>query len=122
MYSPQILCSPLGLSIFADFGQEETLLKLAYAYEQQAGDHIRKMSELMPALEDASLNAFLEELIDKAYSINYGYKKKPEGKIQLMLSACEKAKAADTKDPYATYEAARELAEAYDNVMAAIKG
>ena len=113
---------PLGLSVFADFGQEETLLKLAYAYEQQAGGYIRRMPEQMPALEDESLKAFLEDLIDKAYTIDYGYKKKPEGKIQLMLGACEKAKAVDTKDPYATYEAARELAEAYDNVMAEIKG
>ena len=34
-----------------------------------------------------------------------------------MLKACRKAEKVNTKDPYATYEVARELAEAYDNVL-----
>ena len=112
---------PLGLSIFAPFGGEKTLMQIAFAYAQQAGENIRRTPSLTPALEDAALNAFLEELIDKAYSIDYSRcKTKPEGKVQLMLSACEKAKAVDTKDPYATYAAAKSLAEAYDRVIAAI--
>ena len=37
-----------------------------------------------------------------------------------MLAACEKAKAVDKKDPYAVYEAAKELAEAYDTLKAAM--
>ena len=115
---------PLGLSVFADFGQEKTLLQLAYAYEQQAGASIRQMSALTPALEDAALAGFLKDLIIKAYSVedSYSFIKKPEGELQLMLSACEKAKAVDTKDPYATYEAAKTLAEAYDRVIATSVG
>ena len=109
---------PLGLSLFSGYGQDGTLLKIAYAYEQQAGDIIRRMPDQTPALEDQALNAFLTDLIDRAYSIDYSqYAKKPEGKVQLMLSACEKAMDVDTKDPYATYEAARTLAEAYDRMI-----
>ena len=115
---------PLGISVFADFGQEKTLLNIAYAYEKQAGDYIRRMPANTPALEDKTLNAFLTDLIDNAYSIDFSQyiKSKPEGKVQLMLSACDKAKSVDTKDPYATYEAAKALAEAYDNVMAYLEG
>ena len=112
---------PLGLSVLAGYGQEATLLQIAYAYEQQAGDYIRRMPETTPALEDPRLNDFLNDLIDQAYSLDYSkYKKKVEGKAQLMLAACEKAKAVDKKDPYAVYEAAKELAEAYDNLKAAM--
>ena len=110
---------PLGLSIFADFGQEEKLIKIAGVYEKQAGDSIRRSPDLTPALEDEALTAFLSELLDKAYSIDSGKAaKKCGGKYQLMLAACEKAVAVDTKDVYATYEAALTLAEAYDNVKA----
>ena len=40
--------------------------------------------------------------------------------ICVSFAGCEKAKAVDTKDPYATYAAAKSLAEAYDRVIAAI--
>ena len=114
---------PLGLSMFSGFGQEAVLMQIAYAYEQQAGSLIRRMPELTPTLEDKELNAFLTDLIDRAYSIDYSqYEKKPEGKVRLMLNACEKAMDADTKDPYAVYEAARILAEAYDKVMTGLAG
>ena len=108
---------PLGLSLFSGFGQDETLLRIAYAYEQQAGDSVRRMPEVTPALEDTRLNTYLTELIDKAYTISSSkYSSKLEGKVQLMLNACQKAMEVDTKDPCATYEAARNLAEAYDKV------
>ena len=113
---------PLGLSLFADYGQDEKLLGIAYAYEQQAGSIIRRMPDITPALEDRALSAFLTDLIDRAYSIDYSqYGMKPEGKVRLMLNACEKAMDADAKDPYAVYEAARALAEAYDRVMSALE-
>ena len=109
---------PLGLSLFSSFGQDETLLQIAYAYEQQAGDGIRRMPEQTPALEDEALNAFLTDLIDRAYTASASNtNKKLEGKMQLMLAACKKALEVDSKDPYATYEAAKNLAKAYDNAM-----
>ena len=109
---------PLGMNFIADFGNDETLMQIAYAYEQQAGEYIRKMPERTPALKDKDLNAFLEDLMNKVYSIDYSkYNEKPIGKVKLMLNACEKANNADRKDPYQTYEAARELARTYDNVM-----
>ena len=113
---------PLGLNLFTEFGKDGTLLEIAYAYEQQAGENIRRMPERTPALPDANLSAYLEDLMDRAYSIDYTmYKQKPEGKIQLMLNAYEKANNVNLKDPYATYEAAKELARAYDNVIAALE-
>lgn len=39
-----------------------------------------------------------------------------------MLNACDKAKQIDTKDPYATYEAAKALAKVYDIVALALEG
>ena len=109
---------PLGINVFADFGNEETLMKIAYAYEKQAGDIIRREPENTPALKDEALNAFLEDLIDKAYVIGSSkYKEAVAGKVQLMLNAADKAMNVDKKDPYAVYDAARELAEAYDKVM-----
>ena len=113
---------PLGLALFAGYGQDGTLLRIAYAYEQQAGSIIRRMPEITPALEDKELNTFLTDLIDRAYSIDYqAYGEKPEGKVQLMMNACEKAMDTDMKDPYAVYEAAEALAEAYDRVMSALE-
>ena len=112
---------PLGLSVFSGFGQEENLMKIAYAYEQQAGESIRRMPERTPALPDAELEGFLEELMDKVYSIDYSmYLAKPEGKVQLMLNAYDRAKNVNTKDPYAVYDVAKALARAYDNVISAL--
>ena len=113
---------PLGLSLFSSFGNEKALMEIAYAYEQQAGDYIRRMPERTPALPDQNLNAFLEDLMDQVYSIRYSrYNKKPDGKVQLMLNAYAKAQNVNTKDPYATYEAAENLARAYDRVMEDLK-
>ena len=112
---------PLGLYLFSGFGNEETLMQIAYAYEQQAGENIRRMPESTPALPDANLNAYLEDLMDKVYSIDYSmYNTKPEGKVQLMLNAYDRAKTVNTKDPYAVYDAAKALARAYDNVIATL--
>ena len=104
------------------YGNEKTLMEIAYAYEQQAGANIRRMPERTPALQDKKLNAFMEDLMEQAYSIDYSkYNKKSDGKVQLMLNACDKAKNVDLKDPYAAYEAAEYLAAAYDRVMAALE-
>ena len=112
---------PLGLYLFSGFGNEETLMQIAYSYEQQAGENIRRMPESTPALPDANLNAYLEDLMDKVYSIDYSmYNTKPEGKVHLMLNAYDQAKTVNTKDPYAVYDSAKALARTYDNVIAAL--
>ena len=109
---------PLGLSIFAGFGKEKKLMKIAYAYERKAGENIRRMPESTPALEDKTLNKFLKELIKKARSIdNTKYSAAFEKKEKQMLKALKKAEKVKTKDPYATYEAAKDLAEAYDSLV-----
>ncbi len=109
---------PLGLSVFAAYGKEQKLMKIAYAYEKAAGKSIRRMPDETPALEDKNLNRFMKKLIKKANAVsNTKYSKGFKEKEERMLKACRKAEEVNTKDPYATYEAARELAEAYDSVL-----
>ncbi len=113
---------PLGMRLVGKFGDEKTLMEMAYAYEKQAGASIRRMPANSPALKDAKLEAYLESLMDAVYSINYSrYKRKPTGKIQLMKQAYAKAAKVDTSDPYATYKAAKKLAKSYDSVIKALK-
>ena len=117
-YEPEL---PLGLNLFSSFGNEKTLMEIAYAYEQQAGDYIRKMPERTPALPDQTLNDFLENLMEQVYLIDYSkYNEKPAGKVQLMLEAYQKAVNVNTQDPYAVYQAAKTLARAYDRVIKAL--
>ena len=109
---------PLALNVFSTFGNDETLMKIAYAYEQQAGTGIRRMPANTPALADPVLYAFLEGLIGRADAVDYSlYGKTPGCKSQQMLEACAGAKRVNKNDPYAVYEAAEALAEAYDAVM-----
>jgi Asp-tRNA(Asn)/Glu-tRNA(Gln) amidotransferase A subunit family amidase len=113
---------PMGLYLFSSFGNEKTLMEIAYAYEQQAGPLLRRMPQRTPALRDKKLNTFLEDLMERAYSIAYSkYNEKPVGKVQLMLNACDRAKNVDLKNPAAVYEAAETLAKAYDKVMASLE-
>lgn len=112
---------PLGINLVAGFGDERTLLEIAYAYEKQAGDFIRRQPATSPPLEDKTVNAYLNALMEAVYSIDYAaYNSTPSGKVQLMVNACARADAVDRKDAAATCAAAMELAEAYDNVMAAL--
>ncbi|MBQ4467779.1 MAG: hypothetical protein II918_06145 [Firmicutes bacterium] len=109
---------PLGLSVFAAYGKEQKLMKIAYAYEKAAGKSIRRMPDETPALEDKALNKFLKNLTKEAYAIsNTKYSKGFKEKEERMLKACRRAEKVNTKDPCATYEVARELADAYDNVL-----
>lgn len=109
---------PLGLSIFSSYGNEKTLMEIAYAYEQQAGDSIRKAPDSVPALEDENVEEFLDELMEKVYDIDYTqYSVYPQGKVITMYKKYEKAAEVDTSDVYATYQAAYNLAKSYDGVM-----
>ena len=109
---------PLGLSIFSGFGRDDTLVQIAYAYQQQAGGLIRRMPQEAPALTDEKLNDFLETLMETAYSIDTsGFSGALAGKAKMMEVALGKAADVDTSDPYATYEATAALARAYDRLM-----
>ena len=80
------------------------------------------MPATTPALKDANLNAYLEALMDEVYSIDYSaFGSKPEGKVRLMEAAYDRASAVDRSDPYAVYDAACDLAKAYDKTVAALK-
>ena len=113
---------PLGMHVVGKFGDEKTLMQIAYAYEQQAGPDIRQMPAITPALKDANLNSYLEELMDEVYSIDYtAFGSKPEGKVRLMEAAYDRAAKVDRSDPYAVYDAAYDLAKAYDKTVTALK-
>lgn len=111
---------PLGLSLFAGFGNEKKLLDIAYGYEKLAGEGTRRMPETTPALPDERLNDFIIYLINKAESIDLSEFKVDETSYQTLMDTCEYAKNAEIGDPYAAYETAEELAEAYDAVRAEI--
>ena len=109
---------PLGLSLFAGFGKDDTLVQIAFAYQQQAGSLIRRIPENTPALRDEKLNGFLEALMEAAYSIDTsGFSGTPAGKAGMMENALRKAADVDMGDPYAVYEAAATLARAYDRLL-----
>jgi Asp-tRNA(Asn)/Glu-tRNA(Gln) amidotransferase A subunit family amidase len=109
---------PLGMSMFSSYGNEKTLLEIAYAYEQQAGESIRQMPSSVPALEDKNVEEFLENLMEKVYDIDYSsYTVYPTGKVNLMYKKYEAAAVVDYSDVSATYQAAYKLAKAYDSVM-----
>ena len=109
---------PMGLSVFAGFGKDDTLVQIASAYQQQAGSLIRRMPEHTPALRDEKLNGFLEALMEAAYSIDTsGFSGALAGKAGMMETALRKAADADMNDPYAVYEAAAGLAKAYDRLL-----
>lgn len=110
---------PLGLSLFAGFGQEDKLIKIACAYEHQAGDEIREIPDNIPPLKDEALIGFISELSEKAYELsNVRHDSAFEGLIREMLDACDKAESTDQNDPFSLYEAAQVFAEAYDKVKA----
>ncbi len=114
---------PLGMSMFSSYGNEKALMEIAYAYEQQAGDSLREMPDTVPALKDEKVAEYLEELEEKVYDIDYSlYSVYPEGKVKSMYRKCEKAEEVDVSDVYATYQAAMNLAKAYDKVMEVLNG
>lgn len=114
---------PLGMSMFSSYGNEATLMQIAYGYEQQAGDSIRQQPYTTPALEDKNVDKFLDDLMDKVYSIDYSqYTVYPTAKIKKMEKKYDVAACVDTSDVYKTYEATKELATAYDNVTKELSG
>ena len=114
---------PLGLSLFSGFGQEQKLINIAYSYEQQAGDEIRRIPDNIPPLADEGLNQYVADMIEKAYELSESrYDPAFRGLVQEMLAACDKASTVDPEDPYAMYEVAEEIAESYDRMKAIIGG
>lgn len=114
---------PLGLSLFSGFGQEDKLINIAYAYEQQAGEEIRRIPDNIPPLKDEALNQFVSDLIQSAYELsNSRYDSTFDGLVQDMLDVCKNTESVDWDAPYAVYEAAGELAAAYDKIHAIIGG
>ncbi|MEE3466870.1 MAG: amidase [Eubacterium sp.] len=113
---------PLGMHVVGKFGDEKTLMQIAYAYQKQAGSDIRRIPDTSPALKDKNLNSYLDSLMNEVYMIDYSrFKKKPKGKIKLMQVAYNKAANVKKSDPNAVYSAAKNLAKAYDRVMASKK-
>lgn len=107
---------PLGMSMFSSYGNEATLIEIAYAYEQIA-DNIRMAPSSVPALEDENLNGFLSSLISEVSDMDSkAYTQESWNDVETALAD---AKAVDTADVDATYDAALALAQAYDGLATA---
>lgn len=114
---------PLGLSLFTGFGREDKLIKIAYSYEQQAGDEVRRIPDNISPLKDEALIEFIADITEKAIELSNSRFDPAFGRlVSEMLEACESAKTVDQDDPYAVYEAARGAADAYDRVKAILVG
>ncbi|MCR5836965.1 MAG: hypothetical protein K6G88_10710 [Lachnospiraceae bacterium] len=114
---------PLGMSMFTSYGNEETLMEIAYSYEQVSGPSIRRMPSTVPALPDENVNEFLADLMEDVDAIDFdNYTIYPTGLVNVLLKKYELASEVDTSDVYTTYDAAYELAVAYDKVMAKLSG
>lgn len=107
---------PLGMSMFSSYGNEAKLIEIAYAYEQIA-DNIRMAPSSVPALEDENLNGFLSSLISEVSDMDSkAYTQESWNDVETALAD---AKAVDTADVDATYDAALALAQAYDGLATA---
>ena len=66
----------------------DTLVQIAFAYQQQAGSLIRRIPENTPALRDEKLNGFLEALMEAAWSIDTSrFSNDPAGKVEINKSS-----------------------------------
>ena len=114
---------PLGLSMLTYYGNEAELLSMAYAYEQAADWRVQPWTT--PALPDAQLAAFAEELLQDAQTLDVTLCS--EDTVQELTSAAQSLAAMEMAVPTsegfaeenqvdaATYQSAAErLAAAYD--------
>ena len=101
---------PLGMSMFTNYGNEETLIEMAYAYEQLAD--VRKQPWTVPALEDDELTAFVSNMVSELNTMNpEDYTSSTWADVAVELSDISEIEPADVADYQA---AAYELAAAYD--------
>ena len=113
---------PLGMGLIGPFGGEKALMEIANGYEKAAGETIKKNPSITPALRDERLNSFLDALMEEAGKIDPArYGGSGSSKIRKLNYAYNLALAADYSDPYSVYNAAYELAVAYDKLMEAGK-
>ena len=114
---------PLGLSMLTYYGNEEELLSMAYAYEQAAEFRVQPWTT--PALPDARLAAFADELLQDAQALDVTLCS--DETVQELTSAAQSLAAMEMAVPTAegfaeehqvdaaVYKAAAErLAAAYD--------
>ncbi len=113
---------PVGMGLVGRYGGEKALMEIAYAYEKQAGETIRKTPAITPALRDEGLNSFLDALMEEACLYDSGKKNGAAlslSKVKKLKDAYNKALKADYDKPESVYKAAYELAIAYDKLVSA---
>lgn len=105
---------PLGMSMFSSYGNEADLIEIAYGYEQTAGEDIRQQPEQLPALPDENLNNFLADLEEQSQALSpEDYTSASYAEVTGALTVAE---AVDETDVSAVYQAAYDLATAYDGL------
>ena len=101
---------PLGMSMFTNYGNEETLIEMAYAYEQLAD--VRQQPWTTPALEDEELTTFVSTMVSELNEMNpEDYTSATWADVAIELSDISEVEPTDVADYQA---AAYELAAAYD--------
>ncbi len=109
---------PLGMGLVGRYGGEKELLQIAYAYEKQADQAIKKAPGITPALRDEELNSYLDALMEQACRVESDSFNGPDSsKIRKLNDAYNKALDADYSDPFSVYSAAYELAVSYDRLF-----
>lgn len=106
---------PLGMSMFTGYGNEETLIEIAYAYEQLAD--VRVQPEALPALLDEDVLAFYNDLTASVKSLDTeSYTAESYKAVSDVYASLENT---DMTDMEQVYSAALTLAEAYDKLVKA---
>lgn len=97
-YTPNSM--PLGMSMFAGYGNDETLIEIAYGYETAVGG-TSKVSDDTAPLEDKNLNDYIDEFIEEMESVvATSYTQESYDTLAVSLDALKNAdttKVAETK-------------------------
>lgn len=102
---------PLGISMFSSYGNEATMIEIAYGYEQTAKG-IRVQPSTTPVLPDQKLNAYLDSFISEINQLTPSdYTAESWSSLSTALGV---ATSVDKSDVSATYDATLALAKAYD--------
>lgn len=111
----QIPPLPLGLSFFADYGEDATLIEIAYAFEQAS--QARRQPPATPPLPDPALNLYGETLLAELESADLSvYTEESRTAVQEALLA---AKGADPAQTASYQQLLRSLTLAWDALQEA---
>lgn len=109
---------PLGLSMFAGYGNDDVLLQIAYAYDQIAD--VKTHPWTTPALPDENLAAYGKQLLEQAGALERdGYAEESLAAVDAAAQALASMQMGDGADVEAYQAAADALSLALNGLQAA---